>query len=176
MDLYLRSFWNCSGSWESYFTESKEAKWGGSTLPRGGRAANIRRGSLKEQEQYLALWVGTTVLVPLSRDLWSAHASALGLSRAHAAGLREIVQWEQKQIRGNWNPSRSRFHSWKWEQSPFFFLMTDSCYLERSLGFVLGSFVYNTRLYILMWSWWIIFWWFYCSGCQIWTQLSIFVA
>lgn len=74
MDLYLPSFWNCAGSWESYFTECKEDKWSGSTLPRRGRVAKIRRGSLKDP-------VGGNHCASPSEQgsiVWSAHASCPG--------------------------------------------------------------------------------------------------
>lgn len=62
------SFWNCAGSRESHFIECKEAKWSGTTVPRGGRVANISRRILKDKQQYMNLWVGTTVLATLMKD------------------------------------------------------------------------------------------------------------
>lgn len=172
MHLNPPIFWNCAGSQESHFIECGEAKWSGIAVPRGGRAPSISRRSLKDKQQYMNLWVGTTVLTTLMKDDVICACFILGdwAMRMLVYGRRLCYENKRflslfKKHNENKNPSRPRFHGLEMRIKSIFSLMTASHYLERSLGFVLFCFVYNILLYFIMWSWWIIFWWVYCSGC-----------
>lgn len=86
---------------------------------------------------------------------WSAHASRPGLSHAHAALMRRSCH-ENKCFLSTFKkimeikPQQTQISFLGNENKVHFFFPDDSCYLERSLGFVWGSFVYNTWLNILM--------------------------